>query len=57
MREQGAFSNTMGNMPVEKIVQGMNIIGAKLRDIKTGVYSEEEAFDITLTELVCLKEQ
>ena len=56
VREQGAFSNTMGNMPVEKIVQGMNIIGAKLRDIKTGVYSEEEAFDITLTELVCLKE-
>lgn len=55
VKQQNVFMNNMKNLEVSELVEGMNIISQKLADVRTGVYSEEEAFDIALTELICLK--
>lgn len=49
---QGVYSNSMKSLSEKQLVKGMNIISDKLRDIRTGIFTEDEAFQIALTELV-----
>lgn len=51
-KEQGVRANNLKNLSPEKLLEGANIIGERMRDVKTGVYTQEMAFDICLSQLM-----
>jgi DNA polymerase III delta subunit len=51
-REQGAFSNSFKSYSEEELVRGLSVIAEAIRSIKTGIYSEKQAFDVAIASLV-----
>lgn len=54
-KQQNVWKDSCSDLTKEELVYGLNVITERLSDIKNGIYSEEEAFELCIIQLLARK--